>query len=135
MTKKKMKKVIKKLQKEITELNTVIDMSRDLINESSIEEAEKNVKYEKTIKKLQKENAQLEEMQKDFKSFFDDAIAEAKKLKEQNQQISNDLYDITIDKYELKIENKILEQSLHSCENALNEKEIIITYLETRGDR
>ena len=30
------------------------------------------------------------------------------------------------------IVNKILRQSLASCENALREKEVIITYLETR---
>ena len=32
------------------------------------------------------------------------------------------------------IESNILKQSLASCENALREKEIIITYLETRGN-
>ena len=32
------------------------------------------------------------------------------------------------------IENNILKHSLASCENALREKEIIITYLETRGN-
>jgi len=40
-------------------------------------------KMKKAIKKLQKENAQLEEMQKDLKSFFDDATTEVKKLKKE----------------------------------------------------
>ena len=31
-------------------------------------------------------------------------------------------------------ENEILKQSLASCENALREKEVIITYLETKGN-
>ena len=33
---------------------------------------------------------------------------------------------------QLQIENGILEKSLVSCENALHEKETIITYLETK---
>ena len=32
------------------------------------------------------------------------------------------------------VENDILIQSLQSCENALHEKETIITYLETKGN-
>ena len=33
-----------------------------------------------------------------------------------------------------KLENNIMRQSLVSCENALREKEVIITYLEMRGN-
>ena len=32
------------------------------------------------------------------------------------------------------VENDILTQSLQSCENALHEKETIITYLEIKGN-
>ena len=59
----------------------------------------------------------------------------AEHLELQNKALQNTISECAKITNSVICENNILQHSLESCENALREKEVIITYLETRWNQ
>lgn len=75
-----------------------------------------------------KQNRKLQIELNHYKIVFDELTKQYKELESMRK------FEIETISKSFKIDNQILTQSLESAENALREKEIIITYLETRGN-
>ena len=79
---------------------------------------------------IEKEKKGNNNMDKDYKSLWEDSIKENKELEEENTNLANEKYDLELEMGSLVKRNKQLEDNLISKEKCNNELKSKITDLE-----